>query len=172
MGVPPVTTRAGRRSANARGSRTFLPTPLDGTASSRSLLSGKALIQSQLPRQDVGQTPICPCASMLTPRPMRPTSGPVFVQTTYRMTLYKYPTVRNHKRNSAMNASLLRGRLQVRILPGSPKTPEKYGLFTGLCAEACKKSRQPSGRNRLKRPISRTKPVQNSHVCAYFWGQS
>ena len=30
----------------------------------------------------------------------------VFVQTTYRMTLYKHPTARNHKRNSAMNASL------------------------------------------------------------------
>ncbi|SHH13545.1 hypothetical protein SAMN05444003_2124 [Cognatiyoonia sediminum] len=41
-----------------------------------------------------------------------------------------------------MNASLLRGRLQVRILPGSPKPPEKYGLFTLRCAEACKKSRQ------------------------------
>ena len=67
---------------------------------------------------------------------------------------------------------LLRGRLQVRILPGSPKPPEKYGLFTGRCAEDCKKSRQLSGRNRLKRPISRTKPVQNSHVCAYFGGQS
>jgi len=53
-------------------------------------------------------------------RRMRPMSEPVFVQTTYSRTLYKHPSSRNHRRNSAMNGSLLRGRLQVRILPGSP----------------------------------------------------
>ena len=67
-----------------------------------------------------------------------------------------------------MNGSLLRGRLQVRILPGSPKTPEKYGLFTGLCAGACRKSRELSRQILLKRRNSRTKPVQNSCVFAQF----
>ena len=43
-----------------------------------------------------------------------------------------------------MDGSLLRGRLQVRILPGSPKTPEKYGLFARGSVRGCRKSRYAS----------------------------
>ena len=67
-----------------------------------------------------------------------------------------------------MNGSLLRGRLLVRIQSGSPKLPLKYGLFTGLCEGACRNSRELSGRILLKRPKSRTKPVQKSLVFARF----
>lgn len=67
-----------------------------------------------------------------------------------------------------MNGSLLRGRLQVRILPGSPKTPEKYGLFVRGSADTCRKSRELSRRILLKRRKSRTKPVQNLHVFAHL----
>ena len=46
-----------------------------------------------------------------------------------------------------MNGSLLRGRLLVRIQSGSPKTPLKYSLFTGLCAEACAEMQAVVGYN-------------------------
>jgi len=43
-----------------------------------------------------------------------------------------------------MNGSLLRGRLQVRILPGSPKIPEKYGLFARGSVRVCRNARLAS----------------------------
>ncbi|WP_342078778.1 hypothetical protein [Yoonia sp. SS1-5] len=46
---------------------------------------------------------------------------------------------------------------------------EKYGLFTGLCADASRKSRELSGRILLKQRSSATKPTKFARPCA-AWG--
>ncbi len=37
--------------------------------------------------------------------------------------------------------SLLRGRLQVRILSGTPENPVKYGVLSGVCRSRCRNAR-------------------------------
>ena len=67
-----------------------------------------------------------------------------------------------------MSVSLLRGRLQVRILPGSPEPIEKYKFLARCCAGAFGAIHVFLGRICRKNVESRTKPVQNLHVCASF----
>lgn len=68
-----------------------------------------------------------------------------------------------------MNGSLLRGRFQVRILPGSPNLP----INTGYCALfvhlPCKIMQDCTAFVREHVKNTGTKPVQSSPVCVDAW---